>query len=181
MAELNNEQSEVKIDAAAGIQNTANSIGQFNSPEALYKSYTELQREYTKKCQALKEADKRMPRNVQEHFNELINKFPELNAYRDNVNTADMCGLTESLARLAVEFNGEGFGKTAEEMKEEICKNDEIRNKIFNEMIEEFISANLPKHAKNRGQIPMTPSLKPKSLNEATNMARNIIKTRRIN
>lgn len=181
MAELNSEQTEVKIEAAAGIQNTGYSIGQFNSPEALYKSYTELQREFTKKCQALKEADKHMPRNAQEHFNELINKFPGLDAYKDNVNTADICGLTESLARLAMENNGDSFKKTADDMKEEIYRNDELRNKIFNEMIEEFNSAYLPKHAKNRGQIPMTPSLKPKNLNEATNIARNIIKTRRVN
>lgn len=181
MQEKNREQIEATIDGTATAGNAENSIGQFKSPEALYKSYNELQREYTKKCQALKSSDKRMPRMAQEILDELTEKFPKLNAYKDAIKAADIGELTESLARLVTEFNGDGIKEMTEKIYEAAYNDGDIRKKIFEEMIEDYAGVSLPKHAKNRGQIPITPSQKPKNLNEAANMARKIIKTRSVN
>lgn len=180
MQEENQEKIEATIGGTATVRNAKNSIGQFKSPEALYKSYNELQREYTKKCQALKSADKPMPRAAQEILDELTVKFPNLNAHKDEIRAADIGELTESLARLVTESNGDGIKDMQEKIYNAVYNNSDIRKKIFEEMIEDYVGVSLPKHAKNRGQIPITPSQKPKNLNDAANMARKIIKTRSV-
>lgn len=181
MCELHMEQP-LATDANAA--QAKNSIGKFNSAEALYKSYCELQRDYTKKCQALKCAmDKQqtLPQGILSQYDEAVKKMPELAKYRDSILSSHAVSLVEAMADILIKNLEAKSIDTAEQTKQELSLSDEIKNKIFEEMLESFAADKPPKPFKNRGQIAIAPSHKPKNLNEATNMARQIIKTRRIN
>lgn len=183
MHELIDETTDVQPDTKS--ENKA-SIGRFDSPESLYNSYVNLQRDYTRKCQLLKEAENAKatvsaPANFNDELNALIEKMPEMNRLTDLISDGYEGSVSERLAQYLIRNGlGESNQYNIDELKSEVYRDEELRERIFSEMIEEFVGSLPPKPAKNRGTTVISVAKRPKSLSEATSLASRIIKNRRI-
>lgn len=183
MQELIDEITDVQPDTTS--ENKA-SIGRFDSPESLYNSYINLQRDYTRKCQLLKQAENAKatacaPVDFNDELNALIEKMPEMKKLTELIGDGYEGSVSERLAQYLLKNNlGESNQYNIDELKSEVYKDEEFREKIFSEMIEEFVGNLPPKSAKNRGKTVISVAKRPKSLSEATSLASRIIKNRRI-
>lgn len=183
MHELIDEITEVQPDVKS--ENKA-SIGRFDSPETLYNSYVNLQRDYTRKCQLLKEAENakataNAPVDFNDELNALIEKMPEMNSLTQLISDGYEGSVSERLAQYLLRNGlGESNQYNIDELKSEVYRDEELRQKIFSEMIEEFVGSLPPKPVKNRGKTVISAAKRPKSLSEATSLAAKIIKNRRI-
>ncbi len=83
-------------------EETAVSYGKFKSAESLYEGYQQLQKEFTKKCQVLKELENRVGDN-KHILDKMIEVNPELGQFADELkNVSDVSGISLKLAELQI-------------------------------------------------------------------------------
>lgn len=183
MQELIDETTDVQPDSKS--ENKA-SIGRFDSPESLYNSYVNLQRDYTRKCQLLKQAENAKatacaPVDFNDELNALIEKMPETRKLSNLIGDGYEGSVSERLTQYILKCGlGESNQYNIDELKSEVYRDEELREKIFSEMIEEFVGSLPPKPVKNRGKTVISAAKRPKNLSEASSLAAKIIKNRRI-
>lgn len=183
MQELIDETTDVQPDSKS--ENKA-SIGRFDSPESLYNSYVNLQRDYTKKCQLLKQAENAKatacaPVDFNDELDALIEKMPEMRKLSHLIGDGYEGSVSERLAQYILKRDlGESNQYNIDELKSDVYRDEELREKIFSEMIDEFVGSLPPKPVKNRGKTVISVAKRPKNLSEATSLAAKIIKNRRI-
>lgn len=169
-------------------------INKFKTTEQLQKAYENLEREYTKKCQKLssleKELDNAKAPNKQENILAEIKEF-----YTENPNAKDFHEklLEKSLEKEVfskqglikdyLEILGQAYQKEKEKnsskelLFDKINNDDELKNKIIGDYIDK-VKANkiTPLIKAGEGGYVITPVTTPKTLLEANDLARQILK-----
>ncbi|MCL2631182.1 MAG: hypothetical protein FWD49_06680 [Firmicutes bacterium] len=156
----------------------------FESAEALLNAYNSLEVEFTKRSQKLKELEEQVISHQKEKkwetkVKELQEKFPsargltseiqEFLSERKELINDENCLEQALLAVLAGKYQSENSGASAvtkSEPKTIAEKASEVK----------AILARVPEHAPFGGEIPLTLPLKPKSIKEAGEIAKNIFK-----
>ncbi len=162
-------------------EETAVSYGKFKSAESLYEGYQQLQKEFTKKCQVLKELENRVGDN-KHILDKMIEVNPELGQFADELkNVGDVSGISLKLAELLAGKINEPCNIINDEnfLNNYVYQNEGIINKIVSDYLDSLVSIKIPQTISKGGNSYVSPTYRPRTLNEAGKMAKKFIETRR--
>lgn len=173
-------------------------LGKFKDEKALLEAYNNLQSEFTKKCQILakmqsKDNEKETPLFLQEDWDVKVDEFlqrnPEAEDYvseitnmilRDKVIAVSKTPLEDAWKEIAVtNFKSPKKMLSDKEFLEKHILNDEgIQKTIIEKYISNVYKNTSPKIMGDDagGKVVLTPPSKPKNLQEAGNIAREMLK-----
>lgn len=200
------EQPEVNHDQGEGVSqldkmgqdgNEGSTYGKFKSKEALLEAYNNLQSEFTKKCQALAKMQNidnvSTPSVLQEGFDEKINQFvdqyPEAKDYVEDIkelikNDKSVANSENPIFVAWTNIATTNFKSPKnlildnEFLENYIFSNKSIKEQIVKNFINELSRTTSPKvMGEDIGaKSPLTPSSKPKTLQEAGRIAVEMLK-----
>ncbi len=162
-------------------EETAVSYGKFKSAESLYEGYQQLQKEFTKKCQVLKELENRVGDN-KHILDKMIEVNPELGQFADELkNVGDVSGISLKLAELLAGKINEPCNIINDEnfLNNYVYQNEGIINKIVSDYLDSLVSIKIPQTISKGGNSYVSPTYRPRTLDEAGKMAKKFIETRR--
>ena len=162
-------------------EETAVSYGKFKSAESLYEGYQQLQKEFTKKCQVLKELENRVGDN-KHILDKMIEVNPELGQFADELkNVSDVSGISLKLAELLAGKINEPCNIINDEdfLNNYVYQNEGIINKIVSDYLDSLVSIKIPQTILRGGNSYVSPTYRPRNLDEAGKMAKKFIETRR--
>lgn len=169
----------------------SNAFGKFKDAESLLKAYNNLEAEFTKKSQrlsSLEEDKKNIEQNEQKFreqekaIDEIVNKFevfkPFSSALKESLKGNENLDVKEELIRLLSQTHktAEDYSKDEEFLNNYIFSNMEIKDKIIKEYLSKVIQTSPIKMENGSKSISLTPPNVPKTLKEAGNLAKSIIK-----
>lgn len=173
--------------------------GKFKTVESMQKAYENLEKEFTKKCQRVKELEKAETENItipeyaKEDWQEKVENFFETNSnakiYASEISevlkTDKVIAQSENSLNLAYQKVLASKFRTNEELiKDEnflnnyILQNSEVKEKVFQEYLTNLLNKkSVPLMMQNKGSnFTVVASSKPKSLKEAKKFAEALIK-----
>src|SRR5574344_1951656 len=148
--------------------------GKFKTVESMQKAYENLEKEFTKKCQRVKELEKAETENItipeyaKEDWQEKVENFFETNSnakiYASEI--SDVLKTDEELIK------DENF------LNNYILQNSEVKEKVFQEYLTNLLNKkSVPLMMQNKGSnFTVVASSKPKSLKEAKKFVEALIK-----
>ena len=185
------------------------SVGKFASSEELLKAYKNLEAEFTRKCQQLKESERRSEPAVEPQGEAGSAPLYDSDEWDDKV--ADFLGeypIAEEYAKeIAAVLSGDrdlackencleialgralaqNYRKPESMIEDEsflekyVYRNDRIRDKIIHDYLEGLSPlAGAPKTLPHGGAAAILPPSRPRTIEEAGAMAEKLIKSRRI-
>lgn len=176
------EQPVVEAEVRDNVKNDI-SYGKFKSAESLYEGYLQLQKEFTKKCQSLKEFE-----NQKEDYSEIVNKMitanPKLEQMADEL--VDFATKGGNIGVLLAEKLVGKINEPCDIIKDEqflrdfVYGNEKITEKIISDYLDSLSAIKVPQTIKSGGNSYVSPTYKPRTLNEAGNLAKKFIESRRI-
>jgi len=177
------------------------SLGKFRDSEALLKAYNSLQAEFTRKSQRLKELENKedsdkaeapdsspvyLSADWQKQVQEFIIKNPIGEKYREEI--AGEIMKDEALARdkqcLKIALDrvlASKYRQPEELLGDEnfinnfVTNNEKVREKIIGEYLESLNLHKSPDVIKKKGDIPLSPVTRPKTIKEAGEMAAKLL------
>lgn len=174
------------------IEGSQKNLGKFKDVESLLKAYNSLQSEFTKKSQRLSELEGEIkPLEKQDKINasveEILNKYSNCEPFKqklkDNLHIVDSDDYTKLAEENLLKLLVENFKSPDEMVKDEnflsnyIFNNDNIKETIICEYLNKIKSAPNVKVATSfNSAIPLTPPNVVKTIKEAGNIAKSIIK-----
>ena len=173
------------------INNGSKEFGKFNSAESLLKAYNSLEAEFTKKSQKLASLENETQKTQNElnkqaeqdkKIEELVSKFgfikPFTSALKESLNQGEDVDLNEVALRLisSTYKTAEDYSRDDEFLNNYIFSSQEIKDKIVKDYLSK-ITQNSPIKVENgSSSISLTPPKVPKTISEAGNLAKSIIK-----
>lgn len=189
-AEVLSPESQTQPQAIEQTQNCENnfdngkasaSYGKFDSAESLYEGYQQLEREFTKKCQVLKELENRAG-DSQQILQKMLKVNPQLGQFAEELKPANGVGelsvlLAEKLVGKINEpctiINDEEF------LNNFVYSNEAIVSKIVADYLDSLVSMKIPQTIAKGGNAYVSPTYRPRTLDEAGKMAKKFIENRR--
>ena len=197
-------------EGIAGKDNeSAASVGKFASSEELLKAYKNLEAEFTRKCQQLKESERRSepaaesaadagsaPLYESEEWDDkvaaFLGEYPIAEEYAKDI--AKLLSEDRALAGqencleialgkvLAKNYRRpESIVEDEAFLEEHVYRNDKIRDRVIRDYLEGLSSlAGAPKTLPHGGAAAIIPPSRPRTIEEAGAMAEKMIKARRI-
>lgn len=185
----NEKEGQDKIDGST--------YGKFKSGKALLEAYNNLQSEFTKKCQALAKLQNienvETPIYLQKDWGDKINNFisenPEASDYiekivsviKDDKSIADSENpIAIAWSRVATENfkSPKSLVSNLTFLEENIFNNEDIKKVIIERYINEINNISSPRimGGKDNSKVVLSPLLKPKTLQEASRIAKEMMK-----
>ena len=170
-------QSDIQTDNGE----TAVSYGKFKSADSLYEGYQQLEKEFTKKCQVLKELENQLGDN-HKIFEKMLNVNPELEQFADELKTA---GSVEELGLKLAQLLAGKINEPCKIINDEnflnnyVYTNADIINKVVADYLDSLVSITVPPTITKGGNSYVSPTYRPRTLDEAGKMAKKFIETRR--
>lgn len=168
---------ETPVEEATEVK--AEEYGKFKSGEELLKAYNELEREFTKKSQRLKELERVVPTDKPAPFKERVEKFFKENQdarpYAKEIalfleeNPAyieDKRGLDVALGKVLLKKSPLKLASDEKFLKEHIYSNSAVKEKIIEDFLK-GLSENNPPAVIRGGQSIVSPPSKPRTIEEA--------------
>ena len=183
------------------------SVGKFANSEELLKAYQNLEAEFTKKCQQLKEAERRSeptdlasegsaPLYEKEDWDDrvadFLGKYPVAEEYAAEIGAVlkedaalasrEDC-LEAALGRVVAAHyrNPESIAEDEAFLEKHVYHNDKIRDRVIQEYLEGLSPlSGAPKTIPHGGAAAIIPPARPRTIEEAGAMAEKLIKSRRI-
>ena len=166
-------------------------IGKFKDAESLYKAYSHLEAEFTKKSQRLATLEKENEsRNFElnkraeceKRVDEFVTKYDQIkpfsSALKETLKSNENANLEEEAVRLLVNNykSPQDYANDNEFLNNYIYSNQDIKDKIVKDYLSK-ITQNGPIKAENSGtSLSITPPNIPSTISEAGRMAKSIIK-----
>ncbi len=197
-------------EGAAGKENEgAASVGKFASSEELLKAYKNLEAEFTRKCQQLKESERRSepaaevksdagsaPLYDSEEWDDkvadFLGEYPIAEEYAKEIGAIlskdhDLACKENCLEIALGRALAQNYRKPESMIEDEaflekyVYKNDKIRDKVIHDYLEGLSPlAGAPKTLPHGGAAAILPPSRPTTIEEAGAMAEKLIKSRRI-
>ncbi len=187
----------------------AASVGKFANSDELLKAYNHLEAEFTKKCQQLKEAERRSepspepsaaegsaPLYEREDWEErvaaFLGKYPMAEEYAGEISgilmaDKDLAGKEDCLDVALGRAVAKSYKKPESMMEDEaflekhVYNNDKIRDRVIKDYLEGLSPlAGAPRTLPHGGAAAIIPPTRARSIEEAGAMAEKLIKSRRI-
>ena len=162
-------------------QDTVTSFGKFKSAESLFEGYQQLEKEFTKKCQVLKKLENRAENN-QQILEKMLQINPDLSYFADELK--NVSGVEEFAIKLAETLTGK-INKPCNMINDEeflnnyVYSNEKIINKIVADYLDSLVSIQVPQTIAKGGNCYVSPTYRPRTLDEAGKMAKKFIENRR--
>lgn len=172
-------------------QTGSNEFGKFKDADSLFKAYTNLEAEFTKKSQRLAsletEAEKiksqvSLQAEKEKMVDDFVTKFenfkPFSSALKESLKKDENCNLyEEAISLISNNYkSAESYSKDDEFLNNYIYSNNQIREKILKDYILN-ITQNSPIKVETSGSsISLTPPRVPQTIKEAGIVAKSIIK-----
>ena len=144
----------------------AEEYGKFKSGEELLKAYNELEREFTKRSQRLKELERVVPNGKPAPFKERVEKFFEENADARPFAKEMALFLEENPAYIEDKSGLEKLASDEKFLNEHIYSNSAVKEKIIEDFLK-GLSENNPPAVIRGGQSLVSPPSKPRTIEEA--------------
>ena len=173
------------------IDNGSKEFGKFKDAESLLKAYNSLEAEFTKKSQKLASLESEnvktqneLNRKVEQErkVEEFVSKFeivkPFTGALKESLLSGEDIDIKEEAIRLISNTykTAEDYSRDNEFLNNYIFSNQEIKDKIVKDYLSK-ITQNSPIKVENgASSITLTPPKVPKTIKEAGNLAKSIIK-----
>ncbi len=162
-------------------QDAVTSFGKFKSAESLFEGYQQLEKEFTKKCQVLKKLEGRADNN-QQILEKMLQINPDLSCFADELKNA--CGVEEFAIKLAETLTGKihepcNMINDEEFLNNYVYSNEKIINKIVADYLDSLVSIQVPQTIAKGGNCYVSPTYRPRTLDEAGKMAKKFIENRR--
>lgn len=192
------EQQEIALLGTSEQEKT--SYGKFKDGETLLKAYNALEGEFTRRSQRLKELEIKLqdkadapedrPLYLMEDWQVKVAEFTRANpaAAEYSEDIANELIKDESLAKdnnclnialqrvLASKYRApEQIVKDSEFIEKYIINNESIRTRIIDEYLSSLNSNNLPELIARKGEVSLSPPARPRSIEEAGEMAKKIL------
>lgn len=174
------EQSQID-DKISENEQTVASFGKFKSAESLYEGYKQLEKEFTKKCQVLKDLEESGDTR-KEIIEKIVQINPNLKVFADELNATNNVGeLTIKLAEKLVGKVNEPCNIINDEefLNSYVYSNEGIINKIVSDYLDSLVTIKVPHTISKGGNSYVSPTYRPRTLDEAGKMAKKFIETRR--
>ena len=162
-------------------QDTVTSFGKFKSAESLFEGYQQLEKEFTKKCQVLKKIENRAENN-QQILEKMLQINPDLSYFADELK--NVSGVEEFAIKLAETLTGKinepcNMINDEEFLNNYVYSNEKIINKIVADYLDSLVSIQVPQTIAKGGNCYVSPTYRPRTLDEAGKMAKKFIENRR--
>lgn len=162
-------------------QDTVTSFGKFKSAESLFEGYQQLEKEFTKKCQVLKKLENRAENN-QQILEKMLQINPDLGCFADELK--NVSGVEEFAIKLAESLTGKinepcNMINDEEFLNNYVYSNEKIINKIVADYLDSLVSIQVPQTIAKGGNSYVSPTYRPRTLDEAGKMAKKFIENRR--
>lgn len=162
-------------------QDTVTSFGKFKSAESLFEGYQQLEKEFTKKCQVLKKLENRAENN-QQILEKMLQINPDLSCFADELK--NVSGVEEFAIKLAETLTGKinepcNMINDEEFLNNYVYSNEKIINKIVADYLDSLVSIQVPQTIAKGGNSYVSPTYRPRTLDEAGKMAKKFIENRR--
>lgn len=162
-------------------QDTVTSFGKFKSAESLFKGYQQLEKEFTKKCQVLKKLENRAENN-QQILEKMLQINPDLSYFADELK--NVSGVEEFAIKLAETLTGKinepcNMINDEEFLNNYVYSNEKIINKIVADYLDSLVSIQVQQTIAKGGNCYVSPTYRPRTLDEAGKMAKKFIENRR--
>ncbi len=162
-------------------QDTVTSFGKFKSAESLFEGYQQLEKEFTKKCQVLKKLENRAENN-QQILEKMLQINPDLSYFADELK--NVSGVEEFAIKLAETLTGKinepcNMINDEEFLNNYVYSNEKIINKIVADYLDSLVSIQVPQTIAKGGNCYVSPTYRPRTLDEAGKMAKKFIENRR--
>ncbi len=162
-------------------QDTVTSFGKFKSAESLFEGYQQLEKEFTKKCQVLKKLENRVENN-QQILEKMLQINPNLSCFADELK--NVSGVEEFAIKLAETLTGKinepcNMINDEEFLNNYVYSNEKIINKIVADYLDSLVSIQVPQTIAKGGNCYVSPTYRPRTLDEAGKMAKKFIENRR--
>ncbi len=162
-------------------QDTVTSFGKFKSAESLFEGYQQLEKEFTKKCQVLKKLENRAENN-QQILEKMLQINPDLSCFADELK--NVSGVEEFAIKLAETLTGKinepcNMINDEEFLNNFVYSNEKIINKIVADYLDSLVSIQVPQTIAKGGNCYVSPTYRPRTLDEAGKMAKKFIENRR--
>ena len=169
----------------------SNEFGKFKDAESLLKAYNNLEAEFTKKSQKLASLESESLKNQNELnkkaeqervVDEFVSKFeiakPFSSALKESLAGGENVDIKEETIRLLSKTykSAEDFSRDDEFLNNYIFSNKEIKDKIVCDYLSKITQNSPIKTEIGGGGITLTPPKVPKTIKEAGNLAKTIIK-----
>lgn len=199
---INGEQLEQKVESKNGVdekeemtQNTleTSSLSKFDSAEQLQKAYINLEKEFTKKCQALSKLQNSdngsvPPQNFVDYkkLNEFFVKNPDAKQFADEIlskldsdKVVDDNSLSNALEKVKASHfkSNEQLLNDANFVEQYVLTNKQIKDRILSDYLTQ-LTQNRPTNLMDYStgaNVVLTPLNKPKTLKEAGSVLASII------
>lgn len=182
-SDVNKTQSEQPLspDITHDNQDTVTSFGKFKSAESLFEGYQQLEKEFTKKCQVLKKLENRAENN-QQILEKMLQINPDLSYFADELK--NVSGVEEFAIKLAETLTGKinepcNMINDEEFLNNYVYSNEKIINKIVADYLDSLVSIQVPQTIAKGGNSYVSPTYRPRTLDEAGKMAKKFIENRR--
>lgn len=169
-------------------------FGKFKDAESLVKAYNSLQAEFTKKSQRLSELEGELkPLTKVDKIDNIVSKwegdYQVIGEFKDELKDylreADSDDLEKLAEQKIIKLLAENYKKPKDLIQDKqflsnyVFNNDEVKNAIVQDYLNKLKSAPNIKVATNfNSSIPLTPPARVKTLAEASQIAKSIIKKR---
>ncbi len=162
-------------------QDTVTSFGKFKSAESLFEGYQQLEKEFTKKCQVFKKLENRAENN-QQILEKMLQINPDLSYFADELK--NVSGVEEFAIKLAETLTGKinepcNMINDEEFLNNYVYSNEKIINKIVADYLDSLVSIQVPQTIAKGGNCYVSPTYRPRTLDEAGKMAKKFIENRR--
>ncbi len=162
-------------------QDTVTSFRKFKSAESLFEGYQQLEKEFTKKCQVLKKLENRAENN-QQILEKMLQINPDLSCFADELK--NVSGVEEFAIKLAETLTGKinepcNMINDEEFLNNYVYSNEKIINKIVADYLDSLVSIQVPQTIAKGGNSYVSPTYRPRTLDEAGKMAKKFIENRR--
>lgn len=201
-------QTEQAVPATATDNEETASLGKFASSDELLKAYTRLEAEFTKKCQQLKEAERRSeptqpsveegsaPLYEREEWEdrvaEFLGKYPIAEEYAAEISSVlkeepDLAKRENCLEIALGKALAKNYKKPERIMEDEafleehVYKNDKVRDRVIRDYLAGLSPlSGAPKTLPHGGAAAIIPPSRARSIEEAGAMAEKMMNARRI-
>ncbi len=168
-------------------------IGKFKDVESLYKAYSNLEAEFTKKSQrlaSLEEETKLINEETQranereQRVQELVNKFdsvkPFSSALKETLKSNESANLEEEALSLIVKNykTADQYATDSEFLNNYIFSNKEIQDRIVKDYLSRLTQSSPIKTDIGGSSVSLTPPNIPSTIREAGKLAKSIIKNK---
>ncbi len=166
-------------------------FGKFKDAESLFKAYTNLESEFTKKSQKLAmlesekdliEKEKTKQADIERKVENFVNKFeiakPFASALKENLALDENTNVeTEAFKIISTNYkSATDFINDEEFLNNYIYSNKQIQDKIVKDYLKNVTQNSPIKISSSANNISLTPPSVPNTIREAGNVAKSIIK-----